>query len=140
MPSSVDWNNDQLLDLIVGEKTDSGEGRIRVYLNVGTAEAPGFTDYTYVQGTDGDLAVAASGCLGKLSASRGMETWDGAKDLLIGLADGRIEFYANLHTDEQPQFGTPSLLTVGPADAKQTIELGGASHVRRGRLECRRYS
>jgi WD40 repeat protein len=123
VPSTVDWDNDQLLDLIVGEKTDSGEGKVRIYLNKGTAEAPGFTDYTYVQGTDGDLAVAASGCLGSFPR---VVDWDGdgANDLLIGRADGRIEFYANVNTDEQPQFGTPVLLTVGPADAKQTIELG----------------
>jgi hypothetical protein len=45
-PSYVDWNNDGKLDLLVGEGGGVySVGKVRVYLNVGTASNPEFSGY-----------------------------------------------------------------------------------------------
>ena len=54
MPSLADWNNDGLADLIVGEKTAAGTGKVRAYLNSGTNAAPVYGSYVFAQGTEGD--------------------------------------------------------------------------------------
>jgi hypothetical protein len=61
VPSLADWNGDGLLDLIVGERTADGEGKVRVYLNQGTSEVPVFGEFFYAQTATGDLAVPAGG-------------------------------------------------------------------------------
>ena len=61
VPSFVDWNNDLLKDLIVGEGGGGTPGKVRVYLNVGTEADPCFTDYFYAQADGGDLVVSAQG-------------------------------------------------------------------------------
>jgi hypothetical protein len=54
VPSAVDWNGDGKKDLIVGQFEG---GKIRLYLNQGTDNAPVFKDFTYLQagGEDIDL-------------------------------------------------------------------------------------
>lgn len=59
-----DWNNDGLLDLIVGEKTENGKGKVRIYLNRGTASQPEFDDYTYLQKSGEDVEFTGAGCVG----------------------------------------------------------------------------
>ena len=46
VPSAVDWNGDGKKDLLVGQYKD---GKIRLYLNQGTDNAPVFKDFTYLQ-------------------------------------------------------------------------------------------
>ena len=46
VPSAVDWNGDGKKDLLVGEFE---EGKIRLYLNQGTDNAPVFKSFTYLQ-------------------------------------------------------------------------------------------
>ena len=58
VPSLADWNGDGLQDLIVGEKTADGQGKVRVYLNTGAAAAPVYEAFVYAQAAGGDLAVA----------------------------------------------------------------------------------
>ena len=48
-PSYVDWNNDGKKDLIIGEGNDSNDGKVRIYLNDGTASDPNFSAYFYAQ-------------------------------------------------------------------------------------------
>jgi hypothetical protein len=46
VPLAVDWNGDGKKDLLVGQYMD---GKIRLYLNQGTDNAPVFKDFTYLQ-------------------------------------------------------------------------------------------
>lgn len=69
VPSFVDWNNDRLQDLMVGEGGAIGTvtpAKVRVYLNVGTEADPCFMDYFYVQADGNDLTLTPEGCMGCL--------------------------------------------------------------------------
>jgi hypothetical protein len=55
VPTVVDWNEDGLKDLIVGEGGSIDKGKVRVYPNVGSNEAPAFTDFVYARQAEGDL-------------------------------------------------------------------------------------
>jgi len=113
VPTVADWNNDGLADLIVGQGGAVSPGaKVRVYLNVGTREAPAFNSFFYVQSNGADLVVTGSGCLG---AYPRVVDWDGdgKKDLLIGQADGRVKIFRNTATDAAPAFDGGALLTVG---------------------------
>jgi hypothetical protein len=45
-PCVADWDGDGLKDLLLGEFT---QGRIRLYLNSGTSNAPVFTTWSYLE-------------------------------------------------------------------------------------------
>ncbi len=61
VPSTVDWNGDGLVDLLVGEGGGVIQGRVRVYLNEGVAGAPSFTDPFHLQADGQELAVPGGG-------------------------------------------------------------------------------
>jgi hypothetical protein len=62
VPSFVRWDGDTLADLVIGEGGGtSAEGRIRVYINVGTPSLPEFSDYAFVQSEGADLTIPAGG-------------------------------------------------------------------------------
>ncbi|NQU76260.1 MAG: VCBS repeat-containing protein [Planctomycetes bacterium] len=126
VPSFVDWNEDGLRDLVVGEQDVSGNGKVRVYLNTGTAGAPAFLWSTYVQAGGADLQVPGSGCLGAFPR---VVDWDcdGKKDLLIGQSDGMVKFYANTASNEAPAFEAGAFLQVG--DTKYNIDVGSRATI-----------
>jgi hypothetical protein len=116
VPSYVDWNNDGLTDLVVGEGPDSYmQGKVRVYLNEGTTSSPQFSEFFYVQSGTADLAVSGSSCLGAFPR---VVDWNGdaRKDLLIGLANGTVKIFLNTNTDDAPIFDDGSLLQVSTAN------------------------
>ena len=86
-PELVDWNNDGLMDLVVGE----ADGRIALYLNQGTKGHPVFNGYSYLAFSDGHEIRSWFGncqCFGggpECSAPRVVD-WnnDGRKDLIVG--------------------------------------------------------
>ncbi len=123
VPVLADWNADGRPDLLVGEKTNNTSGKVRVYLNTGTAAAPVYAPFFYVQAPGGDLTVPAAGCLG---AYPRIYDWnqDGKKDLLIGLADGTIRLYLNTGTAANPTFGGSSAIQAGPTGAKVDLDVG----------------
>lgn len=124
VPSLADWNGDGLLDLIVGEKTAAGEGKIRIYGNSGTNPVPVYNAFSYAQSSSGgDLSVSASGCLGVFPR---VFDWnrDGRLDLVLGLANGTVLVALNENTAADPRFGVPSPVQVGPADAKTALDVG----------------
>jgi hypothetical protein len=122
VPSCEDWNNDQRPDLIVGEGGGTFPGKVRVYLNVGTAAAPCFLDSFYVQADGQDLSCPAQGCLGCFPR---IVDWneDQRKDLLVGLADGTVKVFLNIADDNAPAFDAGTLVKVGSADAF-TLDVG----------------
>lgn len=123
VPSLTDWNNDGLVDLIVGEKDNLSLGRARVYLNSGVPGAPAFSTFFHAQSLGQDLAVLASGCLGAFPR---VVDWngDGRDDLLVGLYDGTVSVYRNISTDPaDPAFDGGALLEAGPAGAKTPVNV-----------------
>ena len=128
VPSLADWNSDQQLDLIVGEKTQAGEGKVRVYLNQGTAAAPVFGSFFRVQAGGSDLTLPGSGCLGVFPR---VTDWDGdgRQDLLVGLAGGGIHVFLNTGSGNAPVFGGSTPVMVGEPGAKAAISLGARATV-----------
>ncbi|WP_165235209.1 Ig-like domain-containing protein, partial [Aquisphaera insulae] len=122
VPAVVDWNDDGLPDLLVGEMT-AGVGKVRLYLGQGRRTATTYDSFTYVQAAGADLTVPAAGCLGVYPR---VFDWngDGRKDLLLGYADGRIAVLLNQHTDAAPEFGSPAFVEVGEPGAKAALDVG----------------
>lgn len=121
-PALADWNDDGRVDLIVGEQTN-GVGKLRVYLNAGTNAAPEYGTSVYAQTPDGELTVPATACLGLFPRVFDW-TGDGERDLMLGLADGRIQVWTNVGTAQAPLFALPRYVQVGPADAKVDLDVG----------------
>jgi len=122
VPSFVDWNNDDLKDLVIGQGSGAfSPAKVRVYLNVGTESDPQFSDYFFAQSGNSDLTVPASGCLGCFPR---VVDWNGddRKDLLIGLADGAVKLFINIGTDESPTFDSGTALQV--SSPKRNINVG----------------
>lgn len=113
VPSYVDWNNDGMKDLVIGQGSGSNPpGKVRVYLNAGTASNPQFSNYFYAQSNGADLTVPASGCLGSFPRAVYWDA-DGHKDLLVGQADGTVRIYQNTGTEESPAFDGGMTVKVG---------------------------
>jgi hypothetical protein len=112
VPSFVDWNNDNLQDLVIGQGSGFGDAKVRVYLNVGTESAPAFADYFYAQSQGSDLTCPASGCMGCFPR---VVYWDAdmRKDLLVGQADGTVKIFLNNGTDSEPVFDVGQTVKVG---------------------------
>jgi hypothetical protein len=124
VPALADWNNDGLTDLVVGEKTAAGTGKVRIYLNSGSNQDPSYGSFVFAQGAQGgELSVPAAGCLGVFPA---VFDWnqDGKKDLIGGRADGTVQVTLNENTDADPRWGTPAIVQVGLPDAKTDLDVG----------------
>jgi hypothetical protein len=113
-PELVDWNNDGLMDLLVGE----ADGRIALFLNQGTKGNPVFNGYQYLTLSNGqDIQSWLAGCKcnggGPECAAPRVVDWnnDGKKDLLVGewcennnQIGANLFVYFNVGTDASPVF------------------------------------
>ena len=92
-PALVDYNADGLMDVLVGEVAENGKGRIRIYLNEGTAEVASFATHIYAASAeDTPLELEASGCQGAIVRLADL-TGDGKDEMVVGLADGTIRVF-----------------------------------------------
>ena len=92
-PALVDYNGDGLLDVLVGEVAENGKGRIRIYLNEGSAEVASFASFIYAStAEDTPLELAATGCQGAIVRLADI-TGDGKDEMVVGLSDGTIRIF-----------------------------------------------
>jgi len=123
VPSCADWDADGARDLIVGEGGNGyPNGRVRVYRNVGSAEAPAFAGFVYAMADGDTLTWPAAGCLGLFPR---VVNWDGdgRKDLLVGTAEGTVRIYRNVGTDTEPHFDAGTFVQAGLAQP-ENIDIG----------------
>lgn len=118
----MDWDEDGLQDLIVGEYN----GKIRYFRNIGTAGSPVLTFAGYLQanGADIDCGSYSTPCV---------DDWneDGMKDLLIGDSNGLLYLFINYGTNAAPvfleyanlQMATGSNLDVGYRSGPIVVDL-----------------
>jgi hypothetical protein len=95
MPHIVDWNSDGRKDVLCGEST----GKIWLLLNRGTDADPVFVDAVYVKAGAADLDAGD-----RVSPTTVDWNCDGKKDLLVGEMNGRVLYYENIGTDDEPDF------------------------------------
>ena len=127
-PIFVDWNSDGLTDLVVGERTGSNEGKIRVYLNGGSNSLPSFNDYFYARTPSADVVVPGANDMG-LSLQYFDWNGDDENDLVLGLADGRVQLWTNVNTGQNPVFDLPEYVQFGPSGSKVDLDVGSRASV-----------
>lgn len=111
-PEVVDWNNDGLSDLLVGQ----ADGRVALFLNKGTRGNPVFDGFSYLKLQNGTYIWGYAGCNcdggGPACTAPRMVDWnnDGKKDLLLGQWSGPFYYNQpmyvclNVGTDANPVF------------------------------------
>ena len=126
---SGDADGDGVLDLLVGEKTSAGVGKVAAYSNSGTNAVPIYDVKSYVQFFNAttnqleDVEVDASGCQG---ASARMVDFDGdgALDLFVGRSDGRILYYPGETTGDGWRLTEPDYVEYGVEGLKSEVNVG----------------
>jgi hypothetical protein len=122
-PTMVYWNDDDMLDLVVGGL----DGVIHIYQNSGFGGSvpPNFftpDGHLFAQAAGRDLIVPS----GRSSPEFVDLDGDGRKDLLTGNTDGLILFYKNIGTESLPEFAPYTLVQ----SAGLAIDLPGTSRTR----------
>lgn len=110
-----DWNEDGLKDLLVG----ASDGRVYLYINVGTNENPRFSTTQWVTlgtGAQVDFGSRSGPVVTDLNG-------DGAKDLVSGEISGYVYYCKNNGTNEAPVLASPVALATGTI----TIDHGSTS-------------
>jgi len=94
-PCIVDWNEDGLLDLVVGQESP---GNIRLYLNSGSASSYLFTTFQLLK--CGGTNIKYSRCVPHIVDLN----QDGKKDIVIGEDYGYVYYLENTRTNASPTF------------------------------------
>jgi hypothetical protein len=114
-PELVDWNNDGLTDLLVGQ----AGGKIALFINRGVKGLPVFSGYSNLKYINGEEIVspdshAACVCFGggPACATPRVADWnnDGRKDMIVGswgAANNGLVVFLNVGTDASPVFKQP---------------------------------
>jgi hypothetical protein len=103
-PCVTDWNNDGLLDLLVG----SVNGNIRLYLNVGAPGNPVLAEATLLNAAGVPLYVGT-----RSSPAVADFDGDGVLDLISGDSVGWLHYYHNISTATHPQLAASVYLYAG---------------------------
>jgi len=100
-PTMADLDGDGLADLLVGNT----EGELLLYVNVGTAGTPAFSDYVFLE-SDGAVVDLS----GDARSRPFLCDWtgDGLQDVLVGAADGVVYLYEGV-----PEPATLALVALG---------------------------
>lgn len=108
-PQIADWNEDGLIDLLVGDTN----GKISLFLNVGSAGNPQLTRKGFIKAGSSDLVVANR-------AAPVVVDWDndGKKDLVVGDDNGYVRLYLNSGANNDPKFTTFTYLKMNNANIK----------------------
>ena len=106
-PVLIDWNEDGLIDLLVGSEGSitPGTPSVRLYLNSGTPSNPALTTYTNVQA--GGSAIDEFRCVPDVEDANG----DGKKDLVAGEYYGYVFYYENTGNNSNPVLASGVQLT-----------------------------
>jgi hypothetical protein len=99
-----DWNSDGKKDVLVGENY----GNVYLLLNVGTDASPVFNSSVPLKNGSGNLNAYSRSSPTTCDWNR-----DGKKDLLVGNYDGRVYYFENQGTDEDPVFNGYTFLQAG---------------------------
>ncbi len=105
------WDGDGRKDLLIG----LSDGRVKIYLNIGTDDAPTFDEGAF-------LLVGMPGSKVEIDvgerATPSVVDWndDGKKDVVAGAVDGKIRLYINTGTDTAPSFRMEEILQVDGED------------------------
>lgn len=103
-PFVVDYNNDGIKDLLVG----NGEGELFYYPNVGTNTSPVFGASVVLADGEGKSIAVLSYCRPCVVDWNG----DNRKDLLLGGGDGTLTLYLNQGSDGNPLFAPSRLVEI----------------------------
>jgi hypothetical protein len=100
----VDWNNDSIADIVVGDTN----GRVEVFLGRNPGAGHSLDSGVFIKDGGMDLNVGRR-------AAPDVFDWngDGRKDLIVGNMDGKILIYLNRGTDDSPSFDGFEYLMVG---------------------------
>lgn len=108
LPVPYDWNRDGSKDIIVGGM----DGTIRIYLDHGSDESPGFNDYFLLKAGKSIVNV------GSRSAPRIYDfNKDGLNDILVGELFGYVYFLKNVGSDDDPALKRVDKLFLKHGDA-----------------------
>ena len=107
----VYWDADERKDLLIG----LSDGLLRLYLNVGTDDAPTFDGGTLLQVGEPELKTDID--VGA-RATPTVVDWnnDGRRDLVVGALDGMIRFFLNEGTDTEPDYVTAQYVQASGGD------------------------
>lgn len=107
-PSITDWNNDGLLDLVLGATPSAcGYGVTRLYINSGSPGNPVLTDYSLVFCGNDTIKYR------NIDVEVADLDMDGLKDIMIGQYRRKpIFFHKNIGTAEEPVFNQAESLNV----------------------------
>jgi len=103
-PAFLDYNNDGLYDIVIGndkqiDENDDTKTGLVLYENVGTSEAPAYVmiDDDYL-----DLSLVLPSSIGFLSPTIGDLDSDGDDDLVIAESRGQLFYFENVAGVDQP--------------------------------------
>ena len=105
-PFIVDWNEDGLLDMVIGNCDDGipANRRVKLYLNSGTASNYVFSDPEILY--CGGSPIQYNRCIPHVTDLN----LDGKKDLVIGEDLGHVYYLENAGTDASPVFNEAVML------------------------------
>ncbi|MBR1837805.1 MAG: hypothetical protein IJ783_11040, partial [Kiritimatiellae bacterium] len=115
MPSFGDFDGDGAPDLLVGEKSADGMGRIRLFRNTGlTGEGrPVFAAAGTLAAGGAEIALQGNGCQGASAALVPRSAASGVLDLVVGDALGNVWLHQAAEDDEAGGWGEGALLVAG---------------------------